>query len=230
MLYELRKYETMPGKQPALLERFGTFTVPKWGEYGIRVVGFWTPQMGGQVNLIYMLAWESFEQRVERFGKWQASAERAAKWEETERDGPLVRRLSNSLLEPTAFSPLEHGLDLGDASTRAAYLFELREYDAVPGRKPALVKRFGEFTNDCFREHGFRPVGYWSPVVGPNNQQFVYMLAWESYEERNRCFEEFQRDPERAQAFDRSEEDAGGPLVERTHNEMLRPTAFSPLR
>ena len=103
MLYELRKYDVMPGMGPALLNRFGTFTVPKWGEFGIRVAGFWTPQMGGQHNLIYILAWESFEERLDRFGRWQASPERAAKWEETEKDGPLVRRVNNLLMEPTAF-------------------------------------------------------------------------------------------------------------------------------
>ena len=56
------------------------------------------------------------------------------------------------------------------------------------------------------------------------------VLFAESYEERNRCFEEFQRDPERAKAFKQSEEAAGGPLVEHTHNQMMRPTPFSPLR
>ena len=229
MLYELRKYDVMPGKGPALLDRFGTFTVPKWGEYGIRAVGFWTPQIGGQNNLIYILAWDSFEQRIERFGKWQASPERAEKWEETERNGPLVRRLQNVLMEPTAFSPMEKGVTYGDASNRAPYLFELREYEAMPGCKPALVKRFGDFTNGCFVEHGFRPIGYWSPVVGPSNQQFIYMLAWESYEERNLKFEEFQRDPERRRVFEESEKPAG-PLVEKTTNAMLRPTAFSPLK
>ncbi len=229
MLYELRKYDVMPGKQPALLDRFGTFTAPKWGEYGIKVVGFWTPQIGGQNNLIYMLAWDSFEQRTERFGAWQASPERAAKWEETERDGPLVRRLANVLMEPTAFSPMDLGVTYEGASGRAPYLFELREYEAMPGRKAALINRFGTFTNACFSRHGFRPIGYWSPVVGPSNQQFVYMLAWESYEERNRCFEEFQRDPERRRVFEESEK-AAGPLVEKTTNAMLRPTAFSPLK
>jgi hypothetical protein len=29
VLYELRKYDVMPGKGPTLLDRFGEFTVPK---------------------------------------------------------------------------------------------------------------------------------------------------------------------------------------------------------
>ena len=30
----------------ALLERFGSFTVHKWKEYGFRLIGFWTPVIG----------------------------------------------------------------------------------------------------------------------------------------------------------------------------------------
>ena len=95
MLYELRKYDLMPGKQPALLDRFATFTTKKWLEYGIRLTGFWTTEMGISNQLVYVLAWESFEERFTKFPAWQASPERAAKWEETERDGPLIRRVNN---------------------------------------------------------------------------------------------------------------------------------------
>lgn len=230
MFYELRRYDVIPGKLPALLDRFGSFTVPKWKERGFNVVGFWTPEIGGYTNhLIYMLGWESFDDRVKKFSAWQASPERAAKWAETEKDGPLVRRLTNTLLEPTDFSPLDRGAPYGpDAATRSPYLFELREYDAAPGKRPALVQRFGGFTSGCFQKHGFRQVAYWTPVMGGYNNQLMYMLAWESYEERNRCFGEFREDRERQRVFAESEKD--GTLVERVVNAMLRPTAFSPMK
>ena len=230
MLYELRKYDIQPGKQAALLERFSGFTVPKWGEYGIRPVGFWTPQIGAHSNhLIYILAWESFEERMTKFPAWQADPERARKWEETEQDGPLAQRVNNLMMEPTAFSQLDRGIPYGpDASGRSPYLFELREYDAMPGKRPTLVKRFGEFTIDCFKKYGFRQVGYWTPVMGGHNHQLIYLLAWESYEERNRCFEAFIADPERQRVFADSEKD--GPVVERVTNAMIRPTAFSAMK
>ena len=37
MLYELRRYDVAPIKLPALLDRFGSFTVQKWKEYGFRL-------------------------------------------------------------------------------------------------------------------------------------------------------------------------------------------------
>jgi len=98
----------------------------------------------------------------------------------------------------------------------------------MPGKLPALVHRFGSFTLGCFQRHGFRQVGYWTPFMGGHNHQLVYMLAWESYEERTRRFDEFRADPERQRVFAESEPD--GPLVERTVNIMMEPTGFSPMK
>ncbi len=230
MLYELRKYDVMAGKLPALLDRFDTFTTRKWPEYGIRLVGFWTPDVGSYSNqLIYMFGWESFEERQTKFTTWQASPERAKKWEETEADGPLVRRVNNMFLQPTAYSQLDNGTPYGpSAEGRSPYFFELREYDAMPGKLPSLVKRFGGFTTGRFAEHGFRQVGYWTPIMGGHNHRLTYILAWESYEERAGKFQKFRADPERQRVFAESERD--GPLVEQVNNVMMAPTSFSPMK
>ncbi len=229
MLYELRRYEVMPGKMPALLDRFGYFTVQRWAEHGFHLAGFWRPGFGAPNNqLFYIWAWESVAERQQKLPVWQKDPDRLKKWAETEKDGPLVRRVNNILAEPTSFCQLEQGNPLPQLSGRRPYLFELREYDAVPGKHAALVKRFGDFTQHCFKKHGFRQVGYWTPLFGGHNQQLIYMLAWESFEERERAFLEFRADPERQRAFAESERD--GVLVERVMNQMLEPTDFSPLR
>jgi NIPSNAP len=230
VLYELRTYDVMPGKQPALLDRFGSFTSKKWVEYGIRLVGFWTPEVGVSNNqIVYMWAWESFEERTAKMSKWQSSPERAAKWAETEKDGQLVKRVNNTLLEPHNFSPMEKGEPYGPSiEGRQPYMFELRTYEAVPGRLGDLVRRFSDHTVHYFKKHGYRQVAYWKPVIGPSNQLLIYMLAWESYDERNRCNEAFQKDPEKEKAFDASL--ANGPILERAENIVLRPTSFSPMK
>ena len=40
MIYELRIYEAMPGKLPALNERFAKITMGYFEKYGLNVVGF----------------------------------------------------------------------------------------------------------------------------------------------------------------------------------------------
>ena len=47
MLYELRTYTACPGKLPNVVARFRDFTSAKFTEYGFRIIGFWTPQVGG---------------------------------------------------------------------------------------------------------------------------------------------------------------------------------------
>ncbi len=107
-------------------------------------------------------------------------------------------------------------------------VYELRTYTATPGELPALVDRFRRFTAEAQRRHGFRQIGFWTAQVGGENTQLIYMLQWESYEERNRCYEAIRSDPERARVFAESEVD--GPILANVLNVMLEPTDFSPLQ
>ena len=106
--------------------------------------------------------------------------------------------------------------------------YELRTYTACPGKLPNVVARFRDFTADAFTSYGFRIIGFWTAQIGGSSHELVYMLGWESYEERNLCFAAFRADPERARVFAESEKD--GPIVANVHNVMLDPTDFSPLK
>ena len=104
MLYELRRYDVAATKLPALIDRFGSFTVHKWKEYGFRLMGIWTPVVGEKSNqVVYIWGWESYEERTKKNAAWRADPERAKKWAETEKDGPLVNRVYNQLMEPTTY-------------------------------------------------------------------------------------------------------------------------------
>src|SRR5919108_1390042 len=229
MLYELRRYDVAPTKLPALIDRFGSFTVDKWKQYGFRLIGFWTPIFGEKSNqLVYIWAWESLEERAKKMAPWRADPERVKKWAETEKDGPLVNRVHNQLMEPTAYSQLDKGQLLPAAAGRKPYIFELREYQAMPQKIQNITDRFGNFTCEAFAKHGFRQVGYWRNLVGANDHQLIYLLAWESIEERLQKFDTFLKDPERVRVFADSEKD--GPIVQNVTTTLLRPTAFSPMK
>ncbi len=230
MLYELRRYDVAPGKLPALLDRFGNFTVHKWKQFGFRLIGFWTPMLGEKSNqVVYIWGWESYEERTQKNAVWRVDPERAKVWAETEKDGPLVNRVYNQLMEPTTYSQLDKGEAYGpDASTRAPYFFELREYQAMPQKINNVTDRFGGFTCEAFKKHGFRQVGYWQNRMGGNDHQLIYMLAWESMNERVAKFDAFAKDPDRARVFGESEKN--GPIVQQVTTTILRPTAFSPMK
>lgn len=106
-------------------------------------------------------------------------------------------------------------------------IYEWRIYEAVPGKMPNIVRRFGEITNALFKKHGVDVVGYWTTAVGANDQ-FVYMLRWESLEARTRIWAAFQADPEWQKA--RAETVKDGEIVSRVTNSLLTPTNYSPLQ
>jgi hypothetical protein len=108
MIYELRIYNAVPGRLPALISRFQNRTLRIWDKHGIRQAGFWTTLVGQSIQqLTYMLAWESLAEREKRWGAFIADPEWIATVEETEEDGQLVQDISNELLMPTAFSAIK---------------------------------------------------------------------------------------------------------------------------
>jgi hypothetical protein len=108
MLYELRTYTAMPGRLPDLHKRFAEITLGYFDKHGIRVIGFWTNELGGASDqLLYILAYASLADREAKWGAFVADPERQAKFADTERNGPLVRRITAQILRPTSYSPLQ---------------------------------------------------------------------------------------------------------------------------
>lgn len=108
MIYELRVYRTLPGKMPALLQRFETATLRIWAKHGIKQAGFWTTTIGESNNdLTYLIAWESLAERETRWAAFQADPEWIAVRNDSEKDGPIIANVASSLLRPTAFSSVQ---------------------------------------------------------------------------------------------------------------------------
>jgi hypothetical protein len=107
-------------------------------------------------------------------------------------------------------------------------LHELRIYRCVPGRLPALNKRFETITLKLWEKHGIRQVGFWTVLIGETNQDLYYLLEWESLAERERKWNAFAADPEWLEK--RAETERDGPIVAHLTNYILQPTAYSALK
>jgi hypothetical protein len=108
MIYEWRVYEIVPGKRRQLHERFANHTVRLFKKHGMTVVGFWENFAGGKSNtLYYMLAFKDPNHMQEAWKSFAADPE----WQEvarnSEKDGPLVASITNTVFRPTDFSPLQ---------------------------------------------------------------------------------------------------------------------------
>jgi len=107
-------------------------------------------------------------------------------------------------------------------------IYEMRVYRCLPGRLPALLKRFETATLKLFEKHGIRQAGFFTTLIGESVRDLTYFLAWESLAEREKKWAAFMNDPEWIAV--RAKSEADGQIVENIANQILEPTAFSAIK
>lgn len=107
MLLEMCVYHCLPGRLPALLNRFRTSTLSLFEKHGFKPVGFFTTKIGASAqDLTYLLNWDSLEERDRCWGAFHTDPDWIAARTASEQDGWIVANASNQILAPTDFSPL----------------------------------------------------------------------------------------------------------------------------
>jgi hypothetical protein len=105
MIYEMRVYRCLPGRLPALLQRFENTTLKLWDKHGIRQAGFFTTLIGeSNQELTYFLAWETLAERETKWTAFQSDPDWIAARAKTEESGQIVGNIVSQILAPTAFS------------------------------------------------------------------------------------------------------------------------------
>jgi hypothetical protein len=216
MIYEFRYYTAVPGKLAAINDRFANHTIGIFKSHGIGILGFWTDEIGTSNLLTYVLSFDSMADREEKWGAFQADQGWQRVRAESETEGALVAQVRNSFLRTTPYSPVP---------SLKSNIQELRVYDTMPGKLPALHDRFANHTMGLFEKRGIENIAYWTEEVGVSNR-LVYMLGYPSLGDREKSWTAFQADPEWLKA--RAESEKNGALVRVSHHSILRLTSYSP--
>ena len=107
-IYELRIYKCLPGRLPALMKRFETKTTKIWDRHGIKQAGFFTTLIGeSNMDLTYLLEWDSLADREKKWNAFQADPEWIKERADSEKDGQVVANISSQILAPTSFSSVK---------------------------------------------------------------------------------------------------------------------------
>ena len=107
-------------------------------------------------------------------------------------------------------------------------IYEMRVYRCVPGRLPALLKRFETVTLKLWEKHGIKQAGFFTTLIGESNQELTYFLAWDSLADREAKWPKFMADPDWMKA--RADSEADGQIVGNIVSQLLTPTAFSSVK
>ena len=116
------------------------------------------------------------------------------------------------------------------AQRRGTRVYELRTYTTLPGRLPALHKRFADHTLALFAKHGMRNEQYFTPTDSAKAKTtLIYLLSHESEEAADRSWQAFRADPAWIAVRDASEAD--GKILEKSPERVFMTLApFSPAK
>jgi hypothetical protein len=107
-------------------------------------------------------------------------------------------------------------------------IYELRTYTTLPGRLPALNKRFANHTIRLFARHGIKSESYWIPTdEARKDNTLIYILSHDSQEAADKNWKEFQADPEWVKFREESEAD-GKILAKPPERIFMKMTDYSP--
>jgi heme-degrading monooxygenase HmoA len=105
MFYAFRTYTCLPGKMPVVLNRFKTATLGLFDKHGFRHGPLYTVAVGDDnLQIKYILEWESHEQRETAWNAFRADPDWQKALAESEKDGPVIAKMSNELLAAVPFS------------------------------------------------------------------------------------------------------------------------------
>lgn len=120
------------------------------------------------------------------------------------------------------------GMSAGEVKKTNTRIYELRTYTTLPGRLPALNKRFADHTMKLFEKHGMRNEMYWIPTDDARKDNtLIYVISHESQEAAEKNWKAFQADPDWIKVRDASEAD-GKILAQAPERVFLRLTDYSP--
>ena len=109
-VFELRTYYTHPGKLDALNARFRDHTCGLFKKHGMGLVGFWTPideKDGKADKLVYLLAYPSRDAAKASWKAFQDDPEWKKARAESEKAGPIVKKVESVYLDPTDYSAIK---------------------------------------------------------------------------------------------------------------------------
>ena len=119
-VYEMRVYYTYDGKFDDIISRFENHTTKLFDKHGFNNVGYWITlkkdslsfadkfifQNNGKEALVYIVSFKDMDTRDESWDRFINDPEWISVFEESRKNGPIVREIEQVFLSPTIFSNL----------------------------------------------------------------------------------------------------------------------------
>jgi hypothetical protein len=108
-VFEMRTYYANEGKMKGLHARFRDHTCKLFEKHGMTIIGFWSPidKEKSEEVMVYILAYPNKEAADKAWKAFREDADWIKAKTESEKDGPLVKKVESVFLAPTDYSKLK---------------------------------------------------------------------------------------------------------------------------
>ncbi len=210
MIYELRTYTLVPGKQGEYLKlNAETGRKVRGDRYG-KFEGGWTTEFGTLNQYVHLWSYPSLDERQ----RLRAELARNDEWTKgyLPRIRPLILAQETKIM--TAVLPLQPPADSGN-------VYELRWYRTHTGKAPEWLEHFKAVMPA--REKYMRRVGLWQTELGPLNE-VVHLWVFKDLNDRAASRARLAQDPAWQEFLA-----ASVPLLAHMQAVVLVPTPASPM-
>jgi hypothetical protein len=108
LIYEYRVYEAAPGRLDDVVAEVRDCVKGLLEKHGATSIGHWTSEAGDYSDrLIYIIAFEDMAQRQKAWDGFRADPEWRKVYKASLAKGAPVVRVTNTVLNPTDYSPLQ---------------------------------------------------------------------------------------------------------------------------
>ena len=211
MIYELRTYTLVPGKQGEYLKLSGDLSRKIRGDDYGKLEGFWSTEFGTLNQLVHLWSYADLNERE----KLRTALGKNERWrtEYVPQIRPLLIAQENKIL--SAELPLTPPSDTGN-------VYELRWYRAHPGRLGEWLQHFKAIMPT--RDKYTRRVGLWQTQAGQLNE-VVHMWAYRDLNDRAAARAKLGQDPAWQEFLGKSVS-----LLAHMQAIILNPAAHSPMK
>jgi hypothetical protein len=230
-VFELRHYRMRNGGQVQRTQDFlGKAYLPAAQRAGIGPLGFFTGVIAQDSPFVLCLAGYSSFAAMESADAAMAAdkAFRAASDAYDSSGEPNYVRMESSLFRAFDSTPR---IEVPPVEpNRPPRIFELRTYEANSlSASKRKIKMFDDAEIAIFRRVGLLPVFFGESMIGGNQPNLTYMIAFDDLSARDRNWKTFASDPEWQKLRSRPEL-SDALIVSKISNAILRPLPFSPIR
>ena len=211
MIYELRTYTLMPGKQGEYLKLNQEVGRPIRGDKYGKLEGSWTTEFGLLNQYVHLWGYPSLDERERLRGELQKNPD----WTQgyVPKIRPMLMAQENKILSPQGpFKPPVEG----------KHIYELRWYRAHVGKAGEWLGHFKAIMPT--REKYSKNVGLWQTEAGQLNE-VVHMWAYRDLNHRAEVRGNVMKDPEWQGFLGKS-----APLLAEMRSVALVPAPSSPLQ